>query len=77
MKPDYKRAAHKYLEMYRAEQERISCFIQAENCYKREIKNLRQELSEWKGKYSNAMDKIIQLQEELVRVTKGADTNDT
>ena len=73
MKPDYKGLAEKYREMHSKAQYKIMTLSQSEVRYTMHMNEAVKEIAELKAKYSAAMDKIIELQEKLARITKGSD----
>lgn len=73
MKPDYKGLAEKYREKHFEAQLKLGDANQSSWRLECLLSNKEQEIEELKAKYSAAMDKIIELQEKLARITKGSD----
>ena len=71
MKPNYKEQAEQLRRSLGYAEERISCYLRAEENYRRCISENAKEIEELKKKYSGALDKIIELQEKIRSIVEG------
>lgn len=65
MKPNYKKSAAKYRQMFYDSQERISALLHGQRDMTAHLTMQANEINDLKIKYSEALDKIIELQEKM------------
>ena len=67
MRPNYKRLAEKYRDRCYDAENRISHLLSAAVKAETAIDKKNKEIEEWQAKYSEAMDKLIDLQERVAQ----------
>lgn len=67
MKPNFKKSAERYRKLFYDSQERISALLHAQKAMTAHLTEQANELNDLKVKYSEALDKIIALQEKIAK----------
>ncbi len=68
VKPNYKRSAARYRELYLKYSDKAADLSRENHDLTVALKKKTQEVNEWKIQYSDALDKIIALQEKMAKM---------
>lgn len=65
MRPNYKALAEEYRRQVRVHEEHICNLFRNQHTIEEALREKEEELDEWKRKYAEAMDRLIEMQERI------------